>query len=164
MDPAPAPYDASRIEVRVVDVYPYRERRRGIEFLVMRRATGRLYEGEWRMVGGKIEPGETMVQAAVRELREETARAPELLWALPSANIFTAWERDAVQVAPAFAVRLRADPALNDEHDAFDWCAAEVAAERMTWPEPQRLLRLTARLLEAGPIPPELIVSPHRWR
>ncbi|MFB6274223.1 MAG: NUDIX domain-containing protein, partial [Salinibacter sp.] len=44
--------------VRVVDVYPYREQSVNPEFLLLRRASGTEYAGQWRMVGGKIEPDE----------------------------------------------------------------------------------------------------------
>lgn len=109
------------------------------------------------MVGGKIEPGETAWQAAVRELREETGRTPRHLWALPSANIFYEWEQDRVNIAPAFAAELDADPVLDREHDAFAWLPVEEAAQRLAWPEQQRLIRLAERLLQEG-VPQELII------
>jgi len=41
-------------------------------WLVSRRAPGRNFAGLWEFPGGKIEPGETPAQAAVREVAEET--------------------------------------------------------------------------------------------
>lgn len=41
-------------------------------WLVSRRAPGRNFAGLWEFPGGKIEPGETPAQAAVREVLEET--------------------------------------------------------------------------------------------
>ncbi len=41
-------------------------------WLVGKRAPGRIYSGLWEFPGGKILPGETPEQAAVRETREET--------------------------------------------------------------------------------------------
>ncbi len=144
-------------KVRAVDMYPYRLSTPAPEFLLMRRAKGLVYAEQWRMVGGKIEPGETAWRAALRELREETGHAPEAFWALPSLNVFYEWQRDQVNLIPAFAARLRADPVLDREHDAFAWLPAEDAAARLAWPEQRRLLRLADRLLREG-VPPELHV------
>lgn len=150
----------TRAQVRVVDVYPYRFGASGaVKFLLMRRAAGLAYAGQWRMVGGKIEPGEAAWQAALREVREETGQRPGQFWVLPSVNVFYEWQEDCVNMAPAFAAELRSDPMLDREHDAFCWLSAEEAAERLSWPEQQRLLRLASRLLEEG-IPPELHVDP----
>ena len=147
--------------VRVVDVYPYRMAAGGgYEFLVLRRTPGHVYAGQWRMVGGKIDEDETAWQAALRELGEETGCTPVRTWALPSVNHFYDWRRDTVALIPAFAAELAADAAVTlcDEHDTSAWLPAAEAAARLSWPEQQRLLLLTAELLERGGIPPELDV------
>jgi dihydroneopterin triphosphate diphosphatase len=138
------------LAVRVVDVYPYRSGAGGAEWLVLRRAPGRAYAGQWRMVGGKIGPNETAHAAARRELEEETGQAPAVLWTIPSANVFYEWAEDRVNVVPAFAAELRADPVLDAEHDAWAWLPAPEAAARLAWPEQRRLLRLADTLLREG--------------
>jgi dATP pyrophosphohydrolase len=154
--------DVSRATVRVVDVYPYRQSRGATEFLLLRRAGGVPYAGQWRMVGGKIEPGEAVWQAALRELREETGRDPVRAWTVPSVNAFYEWQTDRLNLIPAFAAELDgspdsggADPVLDDEHDAFVWLSAEAAAARLRWPEQRRLLHLIDALL-LDDLPPEL--------
>jgi dATP pyrophosphohydrolase len=140
--------------VRVVDVYPYRlDDAGGVRFLLLRRAPDVAYAGAWRMVGGKIRPGEAAWEAALREVKEETGRTPRRFWALPSVNAFYEWQHDRINLTPAFAAELDADPVLNHEHDAFAWLPAAEAAARLRWPEQQRLLRLTARLLRDGILP-----------
>ena len=46
--------------------------RREGRYLVGRRGAGKALAGMWEFPGGKVEPGETAEQAALRECREET--------------------------------------------------------------------------------------------
>ena len=144
--------------IRVVDVYPYRWTGGAPDFLLLRRADSAEYAGQWRMVGGKIRSGEAAWQTARREVEEETGQSPIKLWSIPSMNHFYEWQHDRVNLIPAFAAELDADPVLNHEHTDFAWLPADAATNRLQWPEQQRLLRLTNRMLRDG-IPPELIIE-----
>jgi len=143
--------------VRVVDVYPYRHAATNPEFLLFRRADDVSYAGQWRMVGGKIEPNESAWEAGQRELREETGHAASHFWALPSVNTFYEWRTDRINITPAFAAALSSDPVLTTEHKDYGWWTVDEAAARLAWPEQRRLLRLTHRTLR-DKIPPSLIV------
>lgn len=144
--------------IRVIDVYPYRLRDGAPQFLLFRRAPSVDYEGQWRMVGGRIDDEETAWQAALRELREETGREPTHFWTVPSINRFYEWQHDRINLIPAFAAELDADPVLNHEHDDFAWLDVDTAVSRLLWPEQRRLVQLTARMLRRG-LPPELVVE-----
>jgi len=144
--------------VRAVDVYPYREQSVNPEFLLLRRAPDAQYAGQWRMVGGTIEPDEAAWQAGLREVEEETGQRPTRFWTLPSVNSFYEWRPDRITLAPAFGAALSSDPTLDDEHDAYAWRPAPEAARHLDWPEQKRLLRLADRLLWDG-IPPSLVVD-----
>ena len=144
--------------VRVVDVYPYRMEAVNPEFLLLRRAPGTTYAGQWRMVGGKIKDAEAAWETARREVTEETGHAPARLWTLPSVNAFYEWQDDRINLIPAFAAALPADPVLDDEHDAFAWLPTQEAVDRLAWPEQQRLLRVADRTLRKG-VPPRLVVQ-----
>ncbi|MEM9663452.1 MAG: NUDIX pyrophosphatase [Bacteroidota bacterium] len=146
------------IVTRVVDVYPYRLDADGQPaFLLLRRSPEVAYSGQWRMVGGKMEPGETAWQAALRELHEETSLTPQHFWALPSYNGFYEWQHDRVNLIPAFAAQVTADPVLDREHDAFAWYSVSEARQALHWPEQRRLLRLAAETLADG-IPEALVI------
>ncbi|WP_420455519.1 NUDIX domain-containing protein [Rubrivirga sp.] len=150
------------LSLHAVDVYPYRRSPSGAEWLVVRRAAGHAYAGTWRMVGGKVEPGEAAWETALRELAEETGwragRGLRQLWTLPSVNAHYDWAGDRVVLAPAFAAEVEGDPTLDDEHDTSAWLPAEAAAARLAWPEQARLLRLAAAL--AGADRPEAWAVP----
>ncbi len=143
--------------IRAVDVYPYWIRADNkVEFLMLHRADGTLYSGEWRMVGGKIRAGETAWQAGLRELSEETHCRPLKFWVIPSINTFYEWQADRINLIPAFAAEMDKDPELNEEHDAFEWLPVETAALRTRWTEQKRLLKLAAETIRMG-ISPALL-------
>jgi dATP pyrophosphohydrolase len=68
---------------------------------------------------------------------------------------------DLVNLIPAFAAEVSGevgDVTLDDEHDRYTWLSLDDAADRLGWPEQERLLRLTDRLLRDG-IPPDLVIE-----
>jgi 8-oxo-dGTP diphosphatase len=50
------------------------------EFLLARRPLGKVYSGYWEFPGGKVEPGETLREALVRELQEELGITVDRAW------------------------------------------------------------------------------------
>lgn len=161
MDQRTGDLTTAAVALRVVDVYVYRRRGTDPEFLLLKRAPDHIYAGTWRMIGGKIRADERAWEAAYRELVEETHLRPDPFWALPSVNVFYEWDADRINLTPAFAAEVAADPVLDDEHIAFEWLSADDAVDRLVWPEQQRLLALTDRLL-ARPLPEAWIIPQQR--
>ncbi len=123
-------------------------RMRRLEFLLLRRAAGRIYAGTWRMVGGKIEAGETAWQTCIRELQEETGLVPDRLLCVPYVNQFYEWKHDRINAIPVFVALVEGDPRLDGEHDAFEWLSAAQACERLPWPgQKEGLIAAEALLL-----------------
>ncbi len=148
-------------EKKLIDLYPYRMKGNTPEFLLLKRAKGHIYHGQWRMVGGKVKPGETYWEAALRELKEETSLTPVKFWTIPGVNQFYEQKTDMIHSIPAFAAELSVDeiPVLDEEHNDFGWFQMDDALEVIIWPEQKRLLSLTNKLLTADQILEDWIVS-----
>ena len=111
----------------------------GLEILLLRRASGRIYPGVWQCVTGGLEGDEKVVDGALRELVEETgftAADLEALYGLDQVNLFHADHVDALMAEAVFAARVRPglEPRLSHEHDAFRWLTPEAARETVVWP------------------------------
>jgi dihydroneopterin triphosphate diphosphatase len=131
----PLPRSTPASEVRLFDCFVVRQRE-DPEFLLLRRAAGKIYEGSWRMVGGKLEAGEKAFEACLRELHEETGLVPLRLWAVPYVNRFYEWQRDQVHDIPVFLAECapNAQVVLDDEHDAATWVGQDEALKLLEWP------------------------------
>lgn len=147
----------SRIEVSFVDVYVLRGQEPACQALVLRRAAGQRCAGAWESVHGSIEEGETPVDAALRELREETGLTPARFYNLSRVEAFYRHPVDAVALIPVFVALATADAAvaLSSEHDAFEWLPPAGAIGRLAWPRERRALEDAVALLrrgDAGPV------------
>ena len=124
------------------------------EYLLIRRAPGRIFAGLWQCVTGGIEPGERIPETVLREVREETAvegDAIEAFYDLDLSYEFYDEGPDALVTAAAFAMRVRpdAEPRLSHEHDALRWETREAALGLAVWPAyADAMARIEFRLLD----------------
>lgn len=130
------------VRVCFVDTYVLRGAGAQLEVLVLRRGTQGRCPGSWETVHGTIEPGETPVQASLREMREETGLVPQSLYNLSRTEAFYQHRTDEVALIPVFAafVAANAEPRVSTEHDRAEWLTPAVAAKRFAWPRERRAL------------------------
>lgn len=140
------------VRVLIVDVYVLRPAGAGLEVLCLRRAAGQRCAGTWETVHGHVADGEHPVDAAVRELREETGLAPARLYNASRVESFYLHRRDVLAMIPVFCaiVEGAAAPALSDEHDRAEWVSVEEAARRFAWPRERRALAEVLLLFGGG--------------
>ena len=103
-------------------------------FLLLKRSAKKIYPGIWQMVSGHINKGETAVQTALRELKEETGLNPFRLWVAPNVNSFYSPDDDSITMIPVFAVQVNHNKVLiSDEHTEFRWVNLEEAKTLLAW-------------------------------
>ena len=140
------------LQVSFIDAYLLRSGASGLEVLVLRRAPGGRSPGSWETVHGHIEPGETPVQAALRELREETGLEPARLYNVSRVEAFYRHQTNEIVLIPVFAgvVDARAAVRHSAEHDRAEWLEAREAAARFSWPRERRVLEDVLSILGSG--------------
>jgi 8-oxo-dGTP pyrophosphatase MutT (NUDIX family) len=135
-----------------------------VRILLLQRAPGRIFPGMWQPVTGKLEPGERIVDGALRELVEETGIGPdgiEVLYGVDQVNIFHADHVDALQAEAVFAAELKpgVEATLSDEHDEQRWLSPAEASAMVVWPAYREAIsqlewiathRDLARLMQVG--------------
>lgn len=148
--------------IRVFDCHVARRFEAGHQFLLLRRAPGKIYADSWRMVGGKLKENETAWQGCLRELAEETRLVAKRLLVVPYVNRFYEWEHDRLNDIPVFVALVpeASTPLLDDEHVDYAWLSPSAAAARLPWPGQRAGLEAAANLLlDRGPLPHYLEVA-----
>jgi len=131
------------------DARPEAER---LEILLVRRSSTRIFPGLWQCVTGRIEAGERVPHAAMREVVEETGFGPaeiEAFYDLDQVAPFYDEGADAVVVSAIFAARARHDavPRPSHEHDDLRWVPAAEAPSLAIWPSYAESIRRVREVL-----------------
>ncbi|HVE79484.1 MAG TPA: NUDIX domain-containing protein [Gemmatimonadaceae bacterium] len=139
----------TQLEIGTVDVYVIRPRDPW-RVLVVQRGLDTRCPGAWETVHGRLEPGETPEQAAVREVMEETGLAMERLYNV-TVQPFYLHKLATVQLAVVFAAFV-GDGAvrLGGEHQAWEWLSVPDALDRFAWPRERAALLEVVHLLRTG--------------
>ena len=99
--------------------------RRGTQVLILKRSQGvRTNKGKWAGVSGYVEPDETPIQTAYKELEEEVAASPDQIDLVRQAEPLTFLDvkHDTTWVVHPFLFDdLGVDIALDWEHTEYAW-------------------------------------------
>ena len=134
----------------IVEVCVFRRAKRKTEYLLLRRtASDNLYGGIWQIVTGTLNPNESSLDAARRELSEETGVQPKRFWKVPFVDAFLDPKKDAIQLAPVFAAEVPASASvkLSDEHQDLQWLTYAAAKHRLVWPGQREALAIVQKYI-----------------
>jgi lipoyl(octanoyl) transferase len=135
--------DPSIVEPALRTVSATLRREDGRVLLMQRTAAG---GGFWQILTGRIEPGESELAAAAREIFEETGFAPELREVHPLGYVhsFALGDRlpPFVIQETAFTARVAGDVRLSDEHIAHRWLTPAEALEMLPFAGLRRAVAL----------------------
>jgi 8-oxo-dGTP pyrophosphatase MutT (NUDIX family)/phosphohistidine phosphatase SixA len=118
----------------------------GTEFLLVHRG----YRQDWTFPKGKVDPGEHVLTAAVREVREETGFAIELGVPLPTQTYKV--EGKLKDSRYWLGTLLAGEFVPNDEVDEIAWLTFEAAAERLTYDHDIDVLTAAAAARATSPL------------
>lgn len=155
-----------------VHIFPYRERGNGTEFALFQRSDR---TDVWQGICGGGESGESLLQSAYRECREEGGiEIPGPLYMLDSISFMRStvfpewmesWGRDVI-VLPMyfFGMPYEGEITLSEEHLQFRWCTFAEADALMRMPDQNTALWELSQRLQLGnlerPLPPQ---TKTRW-
>ena len=112
---------------------------RGDEVLLIRRGTPPR-QGEWSLPGGRIEPGERLADAALRELCEETGVEAELIGLIDVVDgVFPEAGRHYVLIDYA-AIWTGGEPVAGDDAAEAIFLPLHEALQRVDWSETRRII------------------------
>jgi 8-oxo-dGTP diphosphatase len=122
---------------------------RGDQVLLIRRGTPPR-QGEWSLPGGRIEPGERAVDAALRELREETGVEAEITGLIDVVDgLFPEAGRHYVLID--YAARwISGDPVAGDDATEARFVPLTQVETLVSWSETHRIIALAAASRDLG--------------
>jgi dihydroneopterin triphosphate diphosphatase len=151
------------IESSIVEIGVFRFSDTKPEYLLLRRSkTDKIYPDIWQIVSGSTEKDESLLNAALRELKEETGFAPKRFWVVPHMNTFLDYKKDRVHISAVFAAEVPggADPVLSSEHYQYQWHTFESAGKTLVWPGQVQALEIIHEYIVCGTRAAELSEIP----
>ncbi|RPI18242.1 MAG: NUDIX pyrophosphatase [Ignavibacteriae bacterium] len=132
-----------------IEVHVCRRAESGYSFLLLKRSPEmEIYPGIWQVITGAIEENEPTIDAAKREVMEETGLAPLKIYSMPRVNTFYFEFGDAICLSPVFlAMTDKEDVVISGEHTEHRWVNYEEAVNLIHWPDQIESLNLIYKYL-----------------
>jgi RimJ/RimL family protein N-acetyltransferase/8-oxo-dGTP pyrophosphatase MutT (NUDIX family) len=131
------------------------------------RRVGKLLFGCWQYVTGGIEPGETAIEAAFRELFEETKLTPTRMYLGDFVESFYDDKGDTIQHAPLFIVYVDEKQKISlspKEHDQYEWITLNEAKDRCQYTNQKEVVDHVKKVFIVNEPSDRLIISLRRHR
>lgn len=115
------------------------------EYLILRRCEDSyMYPQMRQCVTGRNNPEESAVEAALRELKEETNLVPARFWTIPYVSVFYDSIKDAVNASTVFGalVEPNAEVKISNEHMDFRWAKLEECLKILPLPSHREGLKI----------------------
>ena len=147
-----------RVPIQVL-VYPVREKDDSWEYLLLKRIES--IGGFWQGVTGAPEKGENLLDAAKRELLEETSYIPNFIFQTDFSYTIKVEEKfnksypEGIEEIPEYVFVARINqpdlPSIDsNEHEDWKWCSFEEAMNLLKWEENKKALDYAKNILEEG--------------
>ncbi|TMK85777.1 MAG: NUDIX hydrolase [Actinobacteria bacterium] len=131
----------------------FRKARQGPEVVLAARRT-RKGDLAWGLPKGLVEPGENPVEAAVREVQEETGLQGEIVQPLGEISYWFVWGGERVRKRVAFFLMqaVGGDTSLHDhEMEDVRWFPLAEALSAASYPSERQVIRRAAEALDGSP-------------
>jgi bis(5'-nucleosidyl)-tetraphosphatase len=133
------------IEQRCAGIITYRKKDEEVFYLLLH-----YLSGHWDFPKGKLEPGETLLEAAHRELREETGLEAEIFPEFHESLQYVFKERGAMidKTVTYFVGETDKEAVtLSREHVGYLWLSYEQAYARLTYANAKEILKHADKFL-----------------
>ncbi|MEM4662808.1 MAG: 8-oxo-dGTP diphosphatase [Candidatus Diapherotrites archaeon] len=105
------------------------------KILLQRKAEGRFGAGKWNMPGGKVKAGETFVEAAKREVLEETGIKVRKLSKIGKLNFFFESSKEPVWIVHVFLAKDFSGKEKPNEEGELKWFDTKELPFNEMWPD-----------------------------
>lgn len=134
----------TKVISNLIEVHVFRIKNKKLEFLLLKRSRNDSYPNIWQMVSGAIKKNESAVNAAIREVKEETGLNANKLYVIPKVNSLYYHKKDKIILIPVFAckVNFNSKVVISNEHSDFKWVSFSQAKKMLTWKQQRESLQI----------------------